>query len=209
MANRTPSRSAKSGRPSAFAGTKTTRKLVAKKTAPKTGTARKSSAGRAPARARAPATPDAIALLRADHKLVTELFEKFDKMKGDGPQKKALVERICNELTVHTQIEEEIFYPAARGAVRDEDMLDEAQVEHNGAKELISQLRDQQPGEDMYDAKVTVLSEYIKHHVKEEQNEMFPKVKKTKLDLKELGQQLMQRKQELMANIERIGQMGR
>ncbi|HEY4371328.1 MAG TPA: hemerythrin domain-containing protein [Burkholderiales bacterium] len=198
MANRSPSRAAKSGRPSAYAGTATTRKLAGRKTAAKRA-----------APARAPAAPDAIALLRADHKLVTELFGKFDKMKGDGPQKKALVERICNELTVHTKIEEEIFYPAARPAIKDGDMMDEALVEHNGAKQLIAQLRNLQPGEDMYDAKVTVLSEYIKHHVKEEQNEMFPKVKKTKLDLKALGQEMMARKQALMANIERIGQMGR
>jgi hemerythrin superfamily protein len=176
--------------PAAFKGTTTTKRLAG---------ARKPKA--APARS---AAPDAVALLRADHKLVTELFGKFDKMKGDGPQKKALVERICNELTVHTRIEEEIFYPAARAALKDGDMMDEAQVEHDGAKQLIAQLRGMQPGDDMYDAKVTVLSEYIKHHVKEEQTDMFPKANKTRLDMKALGQQLAARKQELMAQIDRI-----
>ncbi|MDB5804044.1 MAG: hemerythrin [Betaproteobacteria bacterium] len=197
---KTSSKSSRAGKPSAFAGTSTTQKLAGKKAAAKRA---------APARARTPATPDAVALLRADHKAVTELFGKFEKMRGDTPQKKALVERICNELTVHTEIEEEIFYPAARAAIKDDDMLDEAQVEHNGAKQLIADLRGLQPGEDMYDAKVTVLSEYIKHHVKEEQNEMFPKVKKTKLDLKALGAQMLARKQELMGNIDKISQQSR
>jgi len=177
--------------PAAFKGSTTTRRL----------------AGTRPAKAATPArsaAPDAVALLRADHKLVTELFEKFDKMKGKGPQKKALVERICNELTVHTRIEEEIFYPAARAALKDGDLMDEAQVEHDGAKQLIAQLRAMQPGDDMYDAKVTVLSEYIKHHVKEEQTDMFPRAKKTRLDMKALGQQMSARKQELMAQIDRL-----
>lgn len=153
--------------------------------------------------ARVPAPKDAVALLRADHALVSELFGKFEKMKGDGPQKKALVERICNELTVHTKIEEEIFYPAARAALKQkgEDLLDEAEVEHAGAKNLIAQLRRMSPGEDLYDAKVTVLSEYIKHHVKEEHTELFPKVKKTALDLKALGGRMEARKRALMSNI--------
>lgn len=194
MAKSAP-KSSRAGKPSAYAGTSTTKKLAGKKTAAKRA---------APAK-RAPAAPDAVALLRADHKAVTALFEKILKMRGDTPAKKALQEKICNELTVHTEIEEEIFYPAARAAIKDDDMLDEAQVEHNGAKQLIADLRGLQPGEDMYDAKVKVLSEYIKHHVKEEQNEMFPKVKKTKLDLKALGAQMLARKQELMGNIERMG----
>lgn len=193
---KTTSKSSRAGKPSAYAGTSTTKKLAARK-----ATAKRA----APAKPRTPAAPDAVTLLRADHKAVTALFEKILKMRGDTPAKKALQEKICNELTVHTEIEEEIFYPAARAAIKDDDMLDEAQVEHNGAKELIANLRGLQPGQDMYDAKVKVLSEYIKHHVKEEQNEMFPKVKKTKLDLKALGAQMLARKQELMANIERIG----
>ena len=179
--------------------TSTTKQLTARK-----ATAKAKAPTSAPRAPRTPAAPDAIALLRADHKLVDGLFEQFDKMKGDGPKKKALVERICNELTVHTQIEEEIFYPTVRPLVKDGDLMDEAVVEHAGAKELIAQLRTLQPGEEMYDAKVTVLSEYIKHHVKEEHTEMFPKVKKTKLDLNALGAKMMERKQELMAGIARI-----
>lgn len=145
--------------------------------------------------------PDAIALLRADHKAVTEMFGKFDKMRDNGAKKKALAGEICQELTIHTTIEEEIFYPAAREALKrkGEDLLDEAQVEHDGAKALIAQIEGMQPGDDLYDAKVTVLSEYIKHHVKEEQEEMFPKVKKTSLDLKALGAQMQARKEELKA----------
>lgn len=148
---------------------------------------------------RAPAGPDAVALLRADHKNVSALFARFDQMKGNGPQKKKLVETICKELTIHTTIEEEIFYPAVRAAIKDQDLLDEAEVEHAGAKELIAQLKQMNPGDDLYDAKVTVLSEYIKHHVKEEQNDMFPKAKKTSLDMKELGARMAARKAELAA----------
>jgi hemerythrin superfamily protein len=189
MAMSQPNRNTQSSRerPSAFQGATGAAKVTAK--ASTLNIVRKS------------ASPDATTLLRADHKAVTALFEKFEKMNGDGPNKKALVERICNELTVHTQIEEEIFYPAARAALKDEDMMDEAQVEHNGAKDLIAQLRSMNPGEDMYDAKVTVLSEYIKHHVKEEQTEMFPKAKKSKLDLKALGAELQARKEELLAQL--------
>jgi len=149
------------------------------------------------------APPDAIALLRADHAAVSKMFDTFDKMKSDGPRKAALVQQICNELKVHASIEEEIFYPAARQVLKDEDLMDEADVEHAGAKGLIAQLEAMTPGDDHYDAKVTVLGEYIKHHVKEEQTEMFPKIKKTKLDLKAIGAQLQQRKTELKAQMTR------
>ena len=141
--------------------------------------------------------PDAIALLKADHRTVESLFEKFEKASGDGT-KRRIAEQICLELSIHAQIEEEIFYPAARGVLRDEDLLDEATVEHQGAKDLIAQIEASSPGADLFDAKVTVLGEYVKHHVKEEQNELFPKVRKTKLDLKAMGEQLQARKMELM-----------
>lgn len=150
---------------------------------------KKSSSSRQPA--------DAIALLKSDHQKVTALFEQFEKTRSDD-RKSALAQQICQELTVHAQIEEEIFYPAAREVLRDEDLLDEATVEHQGAKDLIAQIESSRPGADLFDAKVTVLSEYIKHHVKEEQNELFPKVRKTKLDLKMVGEQLQARKMELM-----------
>jgi hemerythrin superfamily protein len=139
---------------------------------------------------------DAIALLRADHAEVSEMFEQFAKAR-DANRKLKLAQTICTELKIHTAIEEEIFYPAAREALDEEDLMDEAEVEHASAKELISQIEAGSPGDEKWDAKVTVLGEYIKHHVKEEQTEMFPKVKKTKLDLKALGEQLRQRKEEL------------
>lgn len=141
---------------------------------------------------------DAIALLRADHAKVSALFEQFEKARKDL-QKEKLAQQICMELTVHTTIEEEIFYPAVREETGDDDMLDEADVEHASAKELIAQIQAGGPQQDKWDAKVTVLGEYIKHHVKEEQNEMFPKARKTKLDMKELGARMLARKEQLMS----------
>ena len=108
-----------------------------------------------------------------------------------------MAQQICEELTIHTTIEEEIFYPAARAAINDDDIMDEADVEHAGAKELIAQIQAMKPDESHYDAKVKVLGEEIDHHVKEEQGEMFPKVRKTKLDLAGLGAQMAARKAEL------------
>ncbi len=142
---------------------------------------------------------DAIALLTEDHKKVQKLFQEFEKLSDadDMESKQALVEMICAELTIHATIEEEIFYPAARQAVENEDLLDEAEVEHATAKELVAQLETMQAGDDLYDAKVTVLNEYIDHHVKEEQNQLFPQVKKAKLDLEALGEKMLERKQEL------------
>ncbi len=165
-----------------------------KAAARKQTTARKS----APARKSASRGKDAIALLKADHALVQGMFGQFGKARGDD-RKRELAERIRQELKVHTQIEEEIFYPAAREALREADLLDEAEVEHASAQDLISQIESSSPGAELYDAKVTVLGEYVKHHVKEEQNEMFPKLRKTKLDLKELGQRLEERKMQLQA----------
>ncbi|HMI95418.1 MAG TPA: hemerythrin domain-containing protein [Micropepsaceae bacterium] len=146
------------------------------------------------------AKQDAIQLLMSDHKEVEELFKQFQKAKKDGGDKADIVEQICDALSVHAEIEEEIFYPAARDALAEkgEDMLDEAEVEHASIKSLVEQLQDADPSEEMYDAKVKVLCEYVTHHVKEEEGEMFPKVKKTALDLEELGAELMERKQELM-----------
>ena len=143
-------------------------------------------------------SPDALALLKADHDLVQELFEKFEKARTEK-QKETLAEQICTELTIHAQIEEEIFYPAVREAIGEDDLMDEADVEHSGAKDLIAQIEASAPGEDHFDAKVTVLGEYIKHHVKEEQSEMFPKVRKADLDLEELGAAMSARKAELQA----------
>jgi hemerythrin-like domain-containing protein len=152
-----------------------------------------------PAARQSPNAPDAIALLKEDHKKVSAMFAQYDKL-GDKAHagKLALARKICKELRIHTQIEEEIFYPATRAVLpKEDDLLDEAQVEHDSAKELIRQLDAMQPGDDLFDAKVTVLGEQIKHHVKEEHEDMFPKVRKTKLDLRELGMRLAFRKEEL------------
>ena len=160
---------------------------------------RRAPARRSTRKSAAPAKKDAIALLRADHKKVDDLFKQYDKARSDS-RKQALAQQICQELIVHTTVEEEIFYPAVRGAIKDADLMDEADIEHASAKELIAQLQAGKPGDDHYDAKVTVLGEYIRHHVKEEQNEMFPKAKKTKLDMLALGEQIAERKAQLLAN---------
>src|ERR1700753_708506 len=122
-------------------------------------------------KAPAAADQDAIAMLIADHKRVKKLFSDFDELKeaGDAEDKTAIVEQICTELKIHTTIEEEIFYPAVRKAIEDSDLMDDALVKHAGAKELMEQLEDASPDEDLYDAKVTVLGEQIDHHVKEEE----------------------------------------
>ena len=122
------------------------------------------------------AGPDAIALLRADHKRVSDLYEQYEKARSTA-KKRELVATICQELSIHAQVEEEIFYPAVKAA-----------------------LKDKEPDGEMFDAKIKVMSEYTKHHVKEEQNEMFPKAKATRLDMKQLGAQIAARKEELMAN---------
>lgn len=143
-------------------------------------------------------SPDAIALLKADHAAVTQLFEQFENARSDS-QKLKLAQNICRELTVHTTIEEELFYPVAREATEDADLLDEAEVEHASAKDLIAQIEEGGPNDELWDAKVKVLGEYIRHHVKEEEGELFPEVRKTDVDLRELATRLSARKQELMA----------
>ena len=144
------------------------------------------------------AAKDAIALLKADHEAVSQLFVDYEKTRA-ASKKKALVAQICTALSVHTQIEEEIFYPGVKAALKDKLLVPEATVEHAGVKDLIAQLEGIDPDGEMYDAKVKVLSEYVKHHVKEEQNEMFPKVKASSLDLVELGARMAARKDELLA----------
>ena len=144
-----------------------------------------------------PAPKDAIALLKADHAAVSQLFAEYEKTRS-VPNKKALVAQICTALSVHAQIEEEIFYPAVKAALKDKLLVPEASVEHAGVKDLIAQLQGVEPDGEMYDARVKVLSEYVKHHVKEEQNEMFPKAKASSLDIVELGARMAARKHDLM-----------
>jgi hemerythrin superfamily protein len=147
---------------------------------------------------------DAIQLLTADHKQVKQLFKDFEKLvdgQAGDDEKQKLAERICTMLTAHATIEEEIFYPAARQAIDEQDLLDEAVVEHASAKDLIGQIEDMEPSEELYDAKVTVLGEYIDHHVKEEEGQIFPKLQKAKLDLQALGEQMLVRKDEMLAEL--------
>lgn len=143
---------------------------------------------------------DAIALLKADHRTVEDLFEQFEKASGDG-RKAKIARQICLELTVHAQIEEEIFYPACEGKVED-DLLKEAYVEHDGAKVLIAEIEAGGPDDEFYEAKVSVLSEQIEHHVGEEEKRMegmFAQARHAGLDMDALGEQLRARKAELIA----------
>jgi len=145
------------------------------------------------------ASPDsAIALLKKDHREVEGYFEEYEDLEDDKA-KGELATKICMALKVHTQIEEEIFYPAARKATGDDDLLDEALVEHAGAKHLIGEIESMKPGDDLYDAKITVLGEQIKHHVKEEEEELFPECESSKMDVVAVGKQMATRKTELMA----------
>jgi hemerythrin-like domain-containing protein len=144
--------------------------------------------------------PNAIELLKEDHASVKKAFREFEKMDHqDTATLRELVTMVCNELKVHTAIEEEIFYPAVRAEIDDEDLMNEAQVEHDAAKALIEQLEALKPDDPLFVANFAVLAEQIEHHVKEEEDEMFPQAKKHKLDLDALGEKMMARKEELMA----------
>lgn len=149
---------------------------------------------------------DATHVLAADHRTVEELFEKYEGASGTE-RKRAIAERICNELKIHAKIEEEIFYPALQGKI-DEDLLKEAYVEHDGAKLLINQIAAGGPDEEFYDAKVKVLKEQIEHHVKEEEKErdnMFQQARAADVDLEAIGERLLARKQELATLAETKG----
>lgn len=151
---------------------------------------------------RAPAKKhDAVDLLDADHVAVKKLFTAYKKLcdaHASSDEKEKIATQICQALTVHAQIEEEIFYPQVREAINDDALLDEAEVEHGTAKDLMAQLADMSPDDDLYDAKVTVLGEYIDHHVQEERDEMFVKARKAHLDLMAIADELRERKMELM-----------
>jgi len=149
---------------------------------------------------RKPARMDAITLLKDDHRQVETWFEQFEKARS-ADKKADLAKKICLALKVHTQIEEEIFYPAFIEATEEEDIHHEAVVEHDGAKKLIKEIEGAGPDDDYFDARVSVLSEMIKHHVKEEEQRdgMFAKAKQADMDLEALGEQLKMRKEELMA----------
>jgi hemerythrin superfamily protein len=154
--------------------------------------------------AKGKAAPDAIKLLKEDHREVEGWFEDFENT-NSGAKKQKRANQICLALRIHTQIEEEIFYPACRDAGLELDMMDEADVEHDSAKKLIEEIEAGKPGDDHWDAKVKVLSEMIKHHVKEEEQRdgLFAKAKKADLDLDALGEEMQRRKDELMKEAKR------
>lgn len=144
---------------------------------------------------------EAIAQLTADHARVKKMFKQYDRLaKSDAGNmgKQQLAGMICAELTAHATAEEEIFYPAARKAIDEPDLIDEADVEHASAKDLIAQIEGSSPSDDHYDAKVKVLGEYINHHVQEEEGEIFPKVRRAKVDTVALGEQIAERKAQIM-----------
>ena len=153
---------------------------------------------------------DACDLLDADHKAVKKMFSEYEELTGSrargvAQKKMDLAKQICQELTVHAQIEEEILYPALREALKETDLIAEAAVEHQTAKDLIAQIREMPEADEMFDAKVTVLGEYIDHHVKEERNEIFPKARGAKkLDLVAMRDQIETRKEELLAEAEAV-----
>lgn len=143
---------------------------------------------------------DAVDLLDADHIAVKKLFDQYNKLAqsdAPAPERKAIADRICFELSVHTQLEEEAFYPPVRQATGEDDMMDEADVEHDGAKKLIAEIAAMEPDASHYDAKVKVLGEMIDHHVAEERGKMFPKARQSDLDLVALAAQLKERKQQI------------
>jgi Hemerythrin HHE cation binding domain len=148
---------------------------------------------------------DAVDLLDADHIAVKKLFATYKKLcdqSASADDKREVAEQICKELTVHARIEEEIFYPELREAIDADDLLDEAEVEHGTAKDLITQISDMSPEDDLYDARLTVLGEYIDHHVKEEREQIFVKARKSRLDLVAMAEELSERKTQLMEDYE-------
>jgi len=178
----------------------TTKTAAAAKPANKPRTTRPASKAARKSQRTAAKPADAIKLLKDDHKEVKTYFKQYETLENDA-EKRALADKICLALTVHAQIEEEIFYPAAREAIDDDDLLDEAEVEHASAKQLIAEIQAMQVSDRLFDAKVTVLGEYIDHHVEEEETEMFPESRESDLDLKALGAQLAERKAALMAQL--------
>ena len=165
-----------------------------------TSKTKKSARAKAPPTNRRATKTDAISLLEAQHKEVKGWFEEFEKARSDS-RKAELYGKIAIALKAHTQIEEEIFYPEARLATGDEDLLDEAVVEHAAAKDLIAQLDTMTVGDDLYDAKVKVLGEEIDHHVGEEEDELFPECRKSDMDLEALGARMDARFKELTAQL--------
>lgn len=147
---------------------------------------------------------DVYSLLKEDHQKVQKLFEEFQKLhdqEGDSEELHALAEQICTELTIHAQVEEELFYPALRERIEEQDLLDEARVEHESARMLIEMIESEEGDEELFAARVIVLGEYVNHHIEEEQKEIFPAAKKAKLDAEALAESIRTRKEELQAEM--------
>ena len=149
----------------------------------------------------------AIDLLEEDHRLVEGFFEKYEKLQAAG-EKEQLALKICLALQVHAQIEEEIFYPAVREAIKEAELIDEAIVEHAAAKQLIAEIESMDPSDELYDAKVKVLGEQVSHHIEEEEDELFGQVKSSKLDLDALGKKMAERKAALFQQVADGGEPG-
>ena len=147
----------------------------------------------------------AIEMLKEDHAKVKKAFKEFENMdRSDTETCRQVVQTVCDDLKVHTTLEEEIFYPAVREAIEDEDIMNEASVEHETAKMLIEQLENMEPDDPNYYATFTVLGEYVMHHVKEEEGEMFPEAKKAGIDLEALGERMQERRSELLSQAENV-----
>jgi len=165
---------------------------------------RKSSRSQTASRSkeRQQASRNAFDVLEQDHREVEEWFDEYDELKDSDEDDKAdLAKKICFALKVHAQIEEEIFYPRARESSQNNDLIDEALVEHSTVKNLIGEIEAMEVGDELYDAKVRVLGEMVKQHIKEEEEELFPELQSTKMDLDAVGKELVERKQELMAEM--------
>jgi hemerythrin superfamily protein len=149
----------------------------------------------------ADSSTDALELLEKDHREVEELFDEYDEEQDNSKRNQEIAQRICRALQVHAQLEEEIFYPRAREATKDNDLIDEAIVEHGSVKHLIGEIEAMKAGDELYDAKLRVLEEMVKRHIQEEEEELFPELVSAKMDTKAVGQELAERKQELMAQM--------
>ena len=149
-----------------------------------------------------PASPSVLELLEQDHREVEEWFDEYDELKEDDNRKGQLAEKICLALKVHAQIEEEIFYPQAREATKDNDLIDEALVEHATVKKLIGEIEAMEVGEELYDAKMRVLGEMVKHHIKEEEEELFPELEAAKMNLDAVDKEISERREELMSEMQ-------
>lgn len=144
------------------------------------------------------AAGDAIKVLAQDHKRVQQLFRQFERTSGDDARAHEIAERTCRELEIHAQLEEQIFYPAVHGKIKEPELIDEAEVEHQSAKDLIQQVRQLRPQDPKFAATVRVLSEYVQHHVREEERKIFPQVKRAKVDTAHLAEQMHARREQLM-----------